>query len=70
MAPLAIGLAVVVAHLVGVPITGTGLNPARSIGPAIVSGTWINHWIYWVGPIIGGMLAGLVYEAIFAQKKK
>ena len=55
MAPLAIGLAVVVAHLVGVPITGTGLNPARSIGPAIVSGTWINHWIYWVGPIIGGM---------------
>ena len=53
IAPLAIGVAVLVDHLVGVPITGASMNPARSFGPALVGGTWSFHWIYWVGPAIG-----------------
>ncbi|MFQ5520811.1 MAG: MIP family channel protein [Candidatus Methylomirabilia bacterium] len=68
LAPLAIGLTIVVDHLVGVPITGASMNPARSFGPALVAGAWANHWIYWVGPIVGGGLAALVYQFIFLRR--
>ncbi len=68
LAPLSIGLAIVVIHLVAVPLTGAGVNPARSLGPALVSGFWTDHWIYWVAPLAGGGLAALVYQVLFAPE--
>ena len=70
LAPIAIGLTVLVDHLIGVPVTGASMNPARSFGPALVAGVWNNHWIYWVGPLIGGALAAVVYEFIFLRRKE
>ena len=65
----AIGFAVLGAHLVSGPITGTGINPARSLGPAIATQEFTNIWIYFVGPVIGAVLAGIVYQYVFAVKK-
>lgn len=69
LAPLAIGFTVLVDHLAGVPVTGASMNPARSFGPALVAGVWANHWIYWIGPLIGGALAAVIYEFIFLRRK-
>lgn len=68
-APLAIGLVVLVDHLVGVPLTGASMNPARSFGPALAAGAWSDHWVYWVGPLAGGAIAGLAYHNYFRQKE-
>uniref|UniRef100_T1IHJ4 Aquaporin n=1 Tax=Strigamia maritima TaxID=126957 RepID=T1IHJ4_STRMM len=68
VAPFAIGLAVTTCHLLAVKYTGSGMNPARSFGPTVFSGEWENHWIYWLGPCAGGMTAGILYHAIFAEK--
>lgn len=65
IAPLAIGLIVGANILVGGAFDGASMNPAVSFGPAVVSWTWESHWVYWVGPLIGGGLAGLVYEFFF-----
>lgn len=62
IAPLAIGLIVGANTLVGGPFDGASMNPARAFGPALVGWRWSNHWIYWVGPFIGGALAALIYE--------
>lgn len=70
LAPLAIGLTVLVDHLVAVPITGASMNPARSFGPAIVSWEWSNHWIYWAGPLLGAGLAGSVYRLAFINRPR
>ncbi len=70
MAPLAIGLTVLVDHLIAVPITGASMNPARSFGPALVAGEWSQHWIYWVGPLIGGVGAGLLYQFAFINRPR
>ena len=70
MPPLAIGFTVLIIHLFAVPLTGAGVNPARSFGPALVSGTWANHWIYWVGPLMGGAVAGLLYEHVFMNRQQ
>jgi len=65
--PLQIGVAIGMCHLWGVPLTGAGMNPARAFGPAVISNNLeTNHWLYWVGPLVGGMLAGLLYEFLFA----
>jgi glycerol uptake facilitator-like aquaporin len=68
LAPIAIGLAILVDHFVGVPLTGASMNPARSFGPALVAGEWADHWVYWLGPLIGGGIAALVYEYVFLQR--
>ncbi|PNS94524.1 hypothetical protein POPTR_018G152100v4 [Populus trichocarpa] len=64
IAPLAIGFVVGANILVGGPFDGASMNPARAFGPALVGWRWRNHWIYWVGPFLGGGLAALIYEYI------
>merc|ERR1712070_693761 len=64
LAPIPIGLAVFLAHVICIPITGCSINPTRSFGPALVSGTWANHWIWWVGPLIGATIASLVWGLV------
>ena len=68
VAPLYIGLAVVVAHLVMVPLTGTGINPARTFGPALVNGRWDDFWVYLIGPLIGAALAALSYQFLYLSE--
>jgi aquaporin TIP len=65
VAPLAIGLAILIDHFIGVPLTGASMNPARSFGPALVAGEWTDHWIYWVGPGLGGAFAALLYMVLY-----
>jgi aquaporin Z len=63
-APLAIGLALVLIHLVSIPVTNTSVNPARSTGPALFVGGWALQqlWLFWVAPLIGGVIGGVVYR--------
>jgi len=70
VAPLLIGLTVTVAHLVLMPYTGTSINPARSLGPALVSGTYDHHWVFWVGPLLGGALGGVLYKFVFTNQEE
>ncbi|VVA09424.1 PREDICTED: aquaporin [Prunus dulcis] len=65
IAPIAIGFIVGANILAGGAFDGASMNPAVSFGPALVSWNWHNHWIYWAGPLIGGGLAGLIYEFVF-----
>jgi aquaporin Z len=69
-AGLAIGLALTVVHLIGIPLTGTSVNPARSLGPAIiVGGDAIKEvWVFIVAPLVGGLLAALIYRYLFADE--
>ncbi|OXA63750.1 aquaporin AQPAe.a [Folsomia candida] len=64
-APLAIGFSASACCLVAIKLTGSSLNPARSLAPAILSSTWTLHWVYWVGPCLGGVFAGLIYQFVF-----
>ena len=68
LAPLAIGLTVLVGHVVAVPVTGASMNPARSLGPALVAAEWGTLWLYWAGPLLGGALAGLGYQYLFIRR--
>lgn len=63
-APLTIGLALVMIHLVSIPVTNTSVNPARSTGPALFVGGWAlaQLWLFWVAPLIGGALGGVIYR--------
>jgi aquaporin Z len=63
-APLAIGLALAMIHLVSIPVTNTSVNPARSTGPALFVGGWamMQLWLFWVAPLIGGALGGVLYR--------
>lgn len=62
---LFIGLAITMDILLGGPLTGAAMNPARAFGPALFSGAWNNHWVYWIGPLLGGGVAGLLYQTIY-----
>jgi aquaporin PIP len=67
LAPLPIGFAVFLVHLATIPITGTGINPARSLGAAIIYNkkqSWDDHWIFWVGPFIGAALAAIYHVVV------
>ncbi len=63
-APIAIGLCLTLIHLISIPVTNTSVNPARSTGPALMVGGWAiaQLWMFWVAPIIGAAIAGLVYK--------
>lgn len=63
-APIAIGLGLTLIHLISIPVTNTSVNPARSTGPALLVGDWATAqlWMFWVAPIIGAVIAGLVYR--------
>src|SRR6185436_10995520 len=68
-APLAIGLGLTLIHLISIPVTNTSVNPARSTGPAIFVGDWAIRqlWLFWLAPIVGAALAGVVYPLIAGQ---
>ena len=65
IAGFAIGLTVTIDMLVGGPFTGAAINPARAFGPALTAHYWTNHGVYWVGPLLGGVLAGVIYDRVF-----
>ena len=65
---LGIGLALVMDVLVGGPITGAAVNPARAFGAACASGVWTHHWVYWLAPMLGGMAAARVYKSLMSTR--
>lgn len=66
--PFAIGLTVALDIMATGPITGAAMNPARAFGPALVSGAWANHWVYWAGPIVGGVLAAFLQHRFLMEE--
>lgn len=70
-APLAIGLGLTLIHLIGIPVTNLSVNPARSTGPALLVGGWAIQqlWLFWLAPIVGAALAGIVYPFVSNEKK-
>jgi len=71
-APIAIGLGLTLIHLVGIPVTNTSVNPARSTGPALFVGGWAVEqlWLFWLAPIVGAAIAGIVYPLVMGESEK
>jgi len=71
-APIAIGFALTLIHLISIPVTNTSVNPARSTGVAVFQGGWAlaQLWLFWVAPIIGGAVGGFVYRALFESEAR
>ena len=69
-APIAIGLALTLIHLISIPVTNTSVNPARSTGPALFVGDWAmgQLWLFWLAPIVGAILGAIAYRAIAGYK--
>lgn len=61
LGPVAVGVALFIAHIAGTNYTGTSVNPVRSLGPAVIVGFTHYHWIYWIGPLLGTLLAFAIY---------
>jgi aquaporin Z len=70
-APLAIGFGLTLIHLIGIPVTNVSVNPARSTGPALLVGGWAIEqlWLFWLAPIAGAVIAGLVYPAVAQERR-
>ncbi|HXN64942.1 MAG TPA: aquaporin [Candidatus Acidoferrales bacterium] len=68
IAGFAAGLTVTLGVLVGEPITGAAMNPARAFGPALASHHWVQHGVYWAGPLAGGVIAAWLYDTLFLKK--
>ncbi len=71
-APIAIGLGLTLIHLISIPVTNTSVNPARSTGPALFVGGWAisQLWLFWIAPLLGGVLAGVAYRIAFGEGGK
>ncbi|MGL4668845.1 MAG: aquaporin Z, partial [Saezia sp.] len=69
-APIAIGLCLTLIHLISIPVTNTSVNPARSTGVALFQGGWAIEqlWLFWLMPIIGGIVGGLIYRCLLSSK--
>jgi aquaporin Z len=69
-APIAIGLGLTLIHLISIPVTNTSVNPARSTGPALIHGGWALEqlWLFWLAPIVGAVLAGVVSRLLWPQE--
>ncbi len=72
MAPLAIGFALTLVHLVGIPVTNTSVNPARSTGVALFATNWALHqlWLFWIAPLAGGAVGGEIYRLLVAARRQ
>ena len=70
-APVAIGLGLTLIHLIGIPVTNLSVNPARSTGPAVFVGGWALEqlWLFWVAPLVGAALAGIVYPLVAGDRE-
>jgi aquaporin Z len=70
-APLAIGFGLALIHLIGIPVTNVSVNPARSTATAVIAGGWAIQqlWLFWLAPVIGGVLAGILYPIITGEKR-
>jgi len=70
LAPVAIGLGLTLIHLVGIPVTNTSVNPARSTGPAMFAGGWALQqlWMFWIAPLLGGAAGGAIYRTLFNER--
>lgn len=75
-APVAIGLGLTLIHLIGIPVTNVSVNPARSLGPALIVGIFGSHtlalsqvWLFWLAPILGGIAAGSLYLSVFTESR-
>ncbi|MBI2861436.1 MAG: aquaporin [Chloroflexi bacterium] len=70
IAGFGIGLVLAFDILAAGPLTGASINPARTFGPALAGGYWANHLVYWIGPIVGGVVAALIYELAFVKPEE
>ena len=68
LAGIAIAATLIACILIGAPLTGASLNPARTLGPALATGTFADLWLYFVGPILGGLLAALLYNGFLKEE--
>jgi aquaporin Z len=72
LAPIAIGLALTLIHLVSIPVTNTSVNPARSTGPALFVGGWAikQLWLFWIAPLVGAALAGVAHRVLVSERRE
>ena len=75
-APVAIGLGLTLIHLIGIPVTNVSVNPARSLGPALIVAIFGGHplalsqvWLFWLAPILGAIAASALYLSVFSESK-